>query len=346
MSATASETLGFIAAMLRIRRFEEELIRLGTGGAFPGHYHVYIGQEATAAAAAAWLGAGDCVFSTWRNHGHLLARGADPFRLYAEILGRAAGYCQGKGGTLHLAVAELGVPTTSALVGGNLPIAVGAAMALKQAGGDGIAVAFLGDAALEEGACYEAINLAVVWGAPVLFVCENNSVAAALRRPGQYLASTLGALHLTDVPRSLGMPAEVASGADAADLWHRFQRLVATVRRKSGPVFVEVQSDRWPGNMGLWPVLVGGPTCLAWAWAEGRPPPELAAWSETGDPLLRYVAETLRQGVLTRPEVLDLDDRVTGEIRRAAARALDSPPPPPAAAHAPVFAAGGRQPWP
>src|SRR3974390_1149131 len=120
--------------MLRIRRFEEQCVQFAKAKQFSGHYHVYIGQEATAVAACAALGPEDFVFTTWRNHGHLLARGADPERMMAEILGKSDGYAGGKSGSLHMSVRELGVPATSALVGGALPLATGAALACKYRG--------------------------------------------------------------------------------------------------------------------------------------------------------------------------------------------------------------------
>jgi len=196
-----------VATMLRIRRFEEQCVRLAKAGQLHGHYHVYIGQEATAVAACAALTPEDFIFSTWRNHGHLLARGATPVKMMAEILGKAGGYAGGKSGTLHLAVRELGIPTTSALVGGSLPLAAGAALACKRRG-SGVAVAFFGDAGLEEGAFYEAMVVAAVWKVPILFVCENNAIPPEQRKRGQYTSSTLPAARLVDVPLALQVPAE------------------------------------------------------------------------------------------------------------------------------------------
>ena len=211
-----------VTAMLRIRRFEEQCIRLSKEGQFPGHYHVYIGQEPTAVAACAALAAEDFVFSTWRNHGHLLARGAAADRMMAEILGKAGGYAGGRSGTLHLSVRELGVPATSALVGASLPLATGGALACKRRG-SGVTVVFFGDAALEEGAFYEAMIIAAVWKLPILFVCENNSIPPAQRKRGQYTSSTLPAARLADVPQSLQIATEVVDGAAGFErpLFHR-----------------------------------------------------------------------------------------------------------------------------
>ncbi|MCC6473445.1 MAG: thiamine pyrophosphate-dependent dehydrogenase E1 component subunit alpha [Burkholderiales bacterium] len=330
-----------IASMLRIRRFEEQCITLSSHKRFPGHYHVYIGQEATAVAACAPLLAGDVIYTTWRNHGHLLARGADPGRMMAEILGRAHGYCGGRSGTLHLSVAALGIPATSALVGGNLPLAVGTALACKRRG-SGMVVNFCGDAALEEGAAYEAMSLASLWQVPVLFLCENNSIPPELRKRGQFTSSTLPAKRLADVPGSLCIPTETADGADAGALGECLSRLAAEVRGGSGPRFVEVRCTRWPGSFPLWPELPCGPWQLDWAF-EAKPGREdLAAWNEQSDPLSLYVRGCVAAGTLERGALQAIDARVREEMERAVQFALASPFPDASEAYGPVFAQAGQ----
>ena len=327
--------------MLRIRRFEEQCILLSKAGRFPGHYHVYIGQEATAVAACAALSAEDFVFSTWRNHGHLLARGAAPDRMMAEILGKAGGYARGKSGTLHMAVRELGVPATSALVGGSLPLATGAALACKRQG-SGMAVAFFGDAALEEGACYEAMILASLWQVPILFVCENNSIPPAQRKRGQYTSSTLPAAQLADVPQALQLRTEVVDGADADALADCFDRLVSEVRAGGGPRFLEVRCTRWPGSFPLWPELPSGEWQLAWAFGQKPDRPDLAAWVEQSDPLAMYMRKLVTAGTLTRAQLQALNARVAEEMDGAVHFALDSPFPSPEEAYLHVTAGAGE----
>jgi len=328
------------AAMLRIRRFEEQCILLSRAGRFPGHYHVYIGQEATAVTACAALGEEDFVFSTWRNHGHLLARGAAPDRMMAEILGKSGGYARGKSGTLHMAVRALGVPSTSALVGGSLPLATGAALACKRRG-SGIAVAFFGDAALEEGACYEAMILASLWQLPILFVCENNSIPPAQRKRGQYTSSTLPAARLGDVPQALQLRAEVLDGTDADALAGGFERLAAEVRSGGGPRFVEVRCTRWPGSFPLWPELPSGEWKLAWAFGQNPDRADLAAWLEQSDPLSLYLRKQVAAGALTREQAQALDARITEEIAGAVRFALVSTYPAAEEAYRHVLAEGG-----
>ncbi len=328
-----------VASMLRIRRFEEQCIRLAQAKRFAGHYHVYIGQEATAVAACAALAADDFVFTTWRNHGHLLARGAAPGRMMAEILGKAGGYAGGRSGTLHLSVRELGVPATSALVGGSLPLATGAALACKRRG-SGITVSFFGDAALEEGASYEAMIIAAVWRVPILFVCENNSIPPELRKRGQFTSSTLPAARLADVPGSLQIPTEVVDGANAGALADCFDRIVGEMRRDGGPRFLEVRCTRWPGSFPLWPELPCGEWQVAWAF-DGKPDrPDLALWLEQSDPLVLHIRALAAAGTLDRRRVEEIDARVRAEIADAVRFALDSPFPAAAEAYRHVWATG------
>lgn len=330
-----------VASMLRIRRFEEQCIQLAQAKRFPGHYHVYIGQEATAVAACAALGPDDFVFTTWRNHGHLLARGAAPGRMMAEILGKADGYAGGRSGTLHLSVRELGVPATSALVGGSLPLATGAALACKRRG-SGVTVSFFGDAAFEEGASYEAMILAAVWRVPILFVCENNSIPPELRKRGQFTSSTLPAARLADVPEALRIPIEVVDGADAGALADCFDQLVGEMRRDGGPRFLEVRCSRWPGSFPLWPELPCGEWQVAWAFDQKPDRTDLAVWLEQSDPLVLYIRVLAAAGTLDRRRIEEIDVRVRAEIADAVRFALDSPFPAAAEAYRHVWATGER----
>ena len=151
---------------------------MSTEGQFVGHYHLYIGQEATGVAVMAALDKRDKLATTHRNHGHVLARGADPGRAMAEILGRATGLIGGRGGTIHLTEPDLGFISTSGIVGGCISLGVGAGYACRQRGDGSVAVPFFGDGALEEGVSFEALNIASLWRLPVVFMCENNSTGS------------------------------------------------------------------------------------------------------------------------------------------------------------------------
>lgn len=326
-----------LRTMLRIRRFEEALIRLA-GEHDIGHYHVYIGQEATAVGALALLETGDVAYTTHRNHGHLLARGVDPARLLAEILGRATGTNRGKGGTLHLASAEHGFPSTSASVGGPLPIAVGSAFAFKELGSDRVSVCLFGDGALEEGAWHEAINIAAYQRLPVIFLCENNSLEALGSKANEYSTSTLAVRRLTDLVRPFGVPALDLDGADVAAVHHGMRRALRRARRGQGPTFIEAWTVRWAGSRPIWPTLVTGATELAYAWDPEAVPDEHQAWFGTQDGLIRYLRELLAASVVTRDDAMELDREARHEMERAVSFALDSPFPEPEEALEDVYA--------
>jgi pyruvate dehydrogenase E1 component alpha subunit len=326
-----------LRTMLRIRRFEEALITLAAGHEI-GHFHVYIGQEATGVPALAWLEAGDVAYTTHRNHGHLIARGVSPAGMLAEILGKATGINRGKGGTLHLASLEHGFPTTSSSVGGPLPIAVGSAFAFKELGRDRVSVALFGDGALEEGAWHEAANIAAMRQVPVIFLCENNSLEALGQKANEYPSSTLAATELTDLVVPFRIPFEVVDGTDTGAVHRAMGRAVARARSGGGPSFIEARTVRWPGNRPLWPQLLTGETVVAMAWDAARIPDDQHAWHERQDGVLRYVRELLAAGRIAPEEVEAIDRAATDEMAAAVGFALASPYPEPEEALDHVFA--------
>lgn len=326
-----------LRTMIRIRRFEEALIRLA-GEHDVGHFHVYIGQETTGVPALALLEDGDVAYTTHRNHGHLIARGVDPARMLAEILGKATGTNRGKGGTLHLASTEHGFPTTSSSVGGPLPIAVGSGYAFKERGLDRVSVCLFGDGALEEGAWHEAINIAAVWNLPVVFLCENNSLEALGQKANEYPSSTLAAQRLTDLVRPFKVDASAVDGSDVAAVHREMRRAVRRARSGKGPSFIETWTVRWPGSRPIWPQLVTGETDLAFGWDAALIPAAHADWFGRQDGLLRFLRELLAAQRVTREEVLDIDRAARAEMAAAVRFALDSPYPAPEEALEDVFA--------
>ena len=217
--AAAAGSWQLLRTMLRMRRFEEAVFQLSAERKFAGHFHIYIGQEAAGASIIAALEARDRLATTHRNHGHVIARGADPAKALAEILGRAGGLNSGRSGTLHLCDPSLGFISTSAVVGGCISLAVGAGYACKQAGDGAVAAAFFGDGALEEGVSYEAMNIASLMRLPVLFVCENNSADAwGSARGGYPTLVHAGGADLLQIPRALGIEAVRVNGTDCDEI--------------------------------------------------------------------------------------------------------------------------------
>ena len=320
------DCLEALRKMLLIRRFEEACIVFAGKRQVPGHFHVYIGQEATGVGVCAALDKGDFVHSTHRNHGHLLARGADPKKALAEILGKATGYAGGKAGTLHGCAPELNFPLSSGIVAGILPIATGTAFALKHRGLPNATAVFFGEGAMEEGAAYEALNLASLWKLPVLFICENNT-AEVERKPGgaQYHAPNLSIFDLCDLARSMGMTTAVVDGLDLGAVHAVATEARDRAIRGEGATFIEVKTHTWPG--GQWPTMVTGVTDIAHAW-NGEIPAQykhLSRWFTRNDPVLSVAREMLTLGLVKQSELVALDAKVTKEIAAAVKFADTSP---------------------
>lgn len=314
--------------MLLIRRVEERIAERGIAGDFPGHYHVYIGQEATGVAITALMESGDTLVTTHRNHGHVLAKGGEPGRAFAEILGRDAGYCHGKAGSIHVSAVELGVISASGIVAGSIPTATGAALAYKygnsfpdlkvhfpsarrpRPAGDApalqgrLAVAFFGDGALNEGAWHESAVIATWWKLPIIYVCENNDSVPYDPRKAKMSGTTL-ATHAA----AYGMMADSVDGTDLEAVWTQFQVAAAHARAGGGPFFLESRTVAWPGNRTTFPSLPLGLTDLQHAW---EPPAEreFATWY-AHDPVLKQARRLVDAEWLTREEVdaIDIDCR-------------------------------------
>jgi TPP-dependent pyruvate/acetoin dehydrogenase alpha subunit len=323
--------------MLLIRHFEETLIGLQNQGHFAGHYHVYIGQEATGVPALGCLAPDDHIFTTHRNHGHLLARGADPGRMYAEILGRRDGYNKGKGGTFHIAASNLGFHHTSGIVAGIIPLATGAAYAAKARKSGQIAVCLFGDGALEEGAAPESFNIAALWKLPVLYLCENNGKYGAGRAVGAAKSFSMAAYPLTNLPEVYKIPAQQVDGTDPRVVYGVVSEAVRKIRQGEGPQFIETHTVRWPGSESNWPV-VPVVTNVDLAWDASAAPEKFRDWYRSSDPVLAFVRKIVEQGAATRRELADIDGNVVALIDQAAKFALASPFPDPREALTDVFA--------
>ena len=328
MISKGDESLALCRSMLLIRYFEESLIGMHSQGHFRGHYHVYIGQEATGVGASTCLEPGDYVFTTHRNHGHLLARGADPGKLFAEILGRADGYNRGKGGTFHVAAAALGIPHTSAVVAGMIPLATGAAFAAKRRGNGRLSLCFFGDGALEEGAAAESFNLASLWKLPIIYLCENNGKYGREKSSGLVQSSTLAAYPLTDLPKTYAIPASQVDGSDVQAVCRLVSDASQRARAGEGPQFIEAQTVRWPGNEGRWPAIPIA-TDVSLAWDSAVIPEDVKPWYQVKDPVLRFVRELIEHSKATKQAIIDIDTDVKSIVSQGIEFALNSPFPEP-----------------
>lgn len=319
--------------MVRIRLFEERCVELSVAGEFPGITPVYIGQEATGVALGLALRQGDLVFTTHRGHGHLLGRGGEFKPLMAELFGKATGYCQGKAGSFHVSSAALGVPSASAIVGASVPAAVGAALALSRRAPGGVAVACHGDRSLSEGATIEAINLAALWQAPVLFLCENNDAIPYQPR----ITSELAADSVVSLAQPYDVRTSVVDGSDVEGVFQALRTTVDGMRSGAGPAFVEVRTLGWPGQSGPRYRLPDAlRTRAVFAWDE-PPADEFSDW-RASDPVLGLMRRLLAAGEIARDELQQLEAETLNEVEQSVAFARQSPFPEPDAAHTHVFA--------
>ena len=225
-----------------IRRFEQRAIELVRSGVIPGGIHPYLGEEAIAAGVCAALRPDDIITSTHRGHGHVLAKGADPVRMLAELAGRETGLNSGRGGSMHAADVSAGIYGANAIVGASAAIAAGAAWAHRRAGHDRVAVTFFGDGAVNQGVFLEALNLAALRRLPVIFACENNRFATSMRVQD----TTAGTI--TGRPRAFGIPAETIDGMDAEAVLAAATGAVARARAGDGPAFLECLTYRFDAH--------------------------------------------------------------------------------------------------
>lgn len=308
--------------MMRMRRFEEAVIRIAQEHRSEvGRQHLHIGHEATGAAVAAAMMPGDKITTTHRNHGYMIACGGDARRGLSEILGRTDGFSGGKAGSWHLCDAQAGMLSTSAMVGGSVALATGDAFGLKQRKAGNIAVAHFGDGTLDEGICYETLNLASVYELPVLFVCENNSKA------GQRPSSMLAAKYLRAVPEALQITSMVVDGTDADAAASVFRSAAEIVRGTGKPVFVEAALERWPGSHQIEPIFTTGITDLAQAWNEQQISGPHADWVRRFDPILRFAQRLVADNEADQPTLARIDKEVAVEMDEACTFAMRSPPP-------------------
>jgi TPP-dependent pyruvate/acetoin dehydrogenase alpha subunit len=228
--------------MVRIRLFEEQVNELYTRALMPGLAHLYSGEEGVAVGICEALRIDDYITSTHRGHGHCLAKGASPDRMFAELLGKEAGYCHGKGGSMHIADPATGNLGANAIVGGSVGIATGAAFASKRLGNGRVAVCFFGEGALGQGSLYEVMNLAQLWKLPVIYVCENN----LYNEYTHYSETTAGTI--LGRATAFGIETAAVDGQDVRAVNEVATRLVKRARAGEGPAFLQADTYRYSGH--------------------------------------------------------------------------------------------------
>lgn len=294
--------------MAKIREFEEKANELYMKALMPGLTHLYSGEEAIAVGVCEALTRTDFITSTHRGHGHCLAKGAEVDLMFAELLGKEAGYCKGKGGSMHIADPDSGNLGANAIVGGSAGIATGAAFSAKMRGSDQVAVCFFGEGALGQGLLYEVMNMASLWKLPVIYVCENN----LYNEYTPYREATAG--EITARAKAFDIYTETIDGQDVQLVYETTKRLVERARRGEGPAFLECKTYRYYGHH------VGDISRTYY-----RPKEEEQEWRDKRDPL-KILAERLMADNLTDQSVLDqIQAGVQSEVEKGVQFALDAP---------------------
>jgi len=293
--------------MCRIRRFEETVIELFARGKIPGFLHSYLGQEASATGVCAHLRDDDYITSTHRGHGHILAKGARTDLAMAELYGKSTGYCNGKGGSMHIADPDIGVLGAIGIVGAGLVIANGAAFAAQYRGTDQVAICFFGDGASNTGTFHEGLNMAALWQLPVVFVCENNCYAESTPQCDHQL--------ITDVAvraQGYAMPSDIVDGNDVLAVYESAGRAIERARSGGGPTLLETKTYRIRGH------YEGDPQNY-------RTREEVDEWRELCA-IRRFRKELVEDG-MPEGELDAIDAAIEGEIGDAIAFAEESPHP-------------------
>jgi pyruvate dehydrogenase E1 component alpha subunit len=297
--------------MMLIRRFEEKAAENYALGKIGGFLHLSIGEEAVAAGATSVLRPDDYAISTYREHGHCLAKGSDPRRAMAELFGRRDGLSKGKGGSMHLFDKSRNFLGGHAIVGAHLPLAAGAAFAIKYQGGDQVVVCYFGDGAVAEGEFHESLNLSALWQLPVIYVCENNRYAM-----GTSLERALAETEIWKYGRSYNMPGEPVDGMDVLALREVVGRAVERARKDKSPSLIEARTYRFRGHSMRDP-----------AGAVYRTKEEVER-EKLRDPIVLFRDRVLREGTLTEADVRTIEKDVNDLIDEAVAFADASPEPP------------------
>ncbi|HEX2834297.1 MAG TPA: thiamine pyrophosphate-dependent dehydrogenase E1 component subunit alpha [Thermoanaerobaculia bacterium] len=301
------ETAAALESMLLIRAFEEKMAALKAANQAPSSC-TSVGQEASAVGVVGALAKDDFILTNHRSAGHLLARGANPDRLMAEILGKATGYCKGKSGSLHISVKELGVLLTSTIVGGELSLVTGVGLSTAMSDSNAVVAVFFGDGAATEGIFHESVNLASVWDLPILYVCENNQWQAYVHRN-----ETMRVDHVSEWASRYGIPTKTVDGNDVEAVRAAAEEAVEYIRKHRKPYFLETYTYRLRGHM--------EPDDQAYVDKN-----ELASWKER-DPIARAEERLLETSLFSAADIADVRERVARRIEAAAEFALSSPYP-------------------
>jgi pyruvate dehydrogenase E1 component alpha subunit len=310
MEVTSEKWLQMFRRMQLIRHFEEHVNDLYMRALMPGLAHLYTGEEAVAVGICEALQQDDYITSTHRGHGHCLAKGASPDRMFAELLGKEAGYCRGKGGSMHIADPATGNLGANAIVAGSAGIATGAAFSAKNLGKGQVAVCFFGEGALGQGVVYEVMNLAALWKLPVIYVCENNLYTEYTH----FKETTAG--DILERGRAFGVPSESVDGQDVRAVYAAATRLVQLARRGEGPSFLLCNTYRYTGHH------VGDINREYY-----RSKQEEQEWKTRRDPILLFAEWLLAEKIADAEALRKIETEIEAEMQAAVEFAIAAPYP-------------------
>lgn len=305
--------------MVEIRNFEEKVFELYGRNLVPGTIHLYAGEEAVAVGVCSNLRRDDYITSTHRGHGHCIAKGAKLKKIMAELLGKKTGYCEGKGGSMHIADFSIGMLGATAVVGAGIPIAVGAGLSVKLRGTDQVVACFFGDGASNQGTFHEGINMTSIWKLPVIFVCENNLYAMGTRQ-----SRVMAIESIADRAVAYGIPGVAIDGNDVMAVYRTAREAVERARKGEGATLIECKTYRHKGHSRIDP-------------ARYRPNEEVEEWLRR-DPIKRFKEKLLQTHILTEAEMALAEKQALARVEEAVKFTMESPYPAPREALEDVYA--------
>lgn len=308
--SNTEDYLRMYTQMVRIRTFEDNANQLYLSAKMPGLTHMYSGEEAVAVGICEALTDDDKITSTHRGHGHCVAKGADFRAMFCELLGKAEGYCRGKGGSMHIADQSHGNLGANAIVGGSMGIATGAALRAKLQGADDVTVCFFGDGATAQGLWYEVMNMAALWKLPVIYACENNGYSEYTK------TEEIAAGSITARAEAFRIEAFQVDGQDVLAVNELTRKLVERARKGEGPFFIELMTYRYHGHH------VGDINREYY-----RSKAEEKDWKENRDPIIRFRAHLVSEGIASEEELDALNAQIEKDAAEAVAYALEAPYP-------------------
>ena len=295
--------------LIEIRRFEEKAIQLYKTGKIWGYLHPCIGQEAIPVGACQAIGIQDYIISNHRGHGHCIARGADMGKMMAELFGKSTGYCKGRSGSMHIVNMELKILGENGIVGGGIPISVGAGLSCKMDGKGNVVLCFFGDGAANNGVFHESLNMSAIFKLPVIYICENNMYAISMRSVDSVACKDVGKRSC-----AYGIPGHIIDGSDPVEVYNTVKKAARHARDGRGPSLIEAKTYRFYGHHPNDP-------------AEYRGKEEVEYYTSEKDPVTNFKGRLLEGKIITEREIEEIESEVDKKIKDAVAFAEKSPEP-------------------